>query len=499
MAKTETVYRHLPFDVRVEQALLGYCLIDNLAIEKAAETLAIEDFYDPLHERLFEAMLELTREFSVRVTPLVLHAAMKADPGMMQVGGLAYLTGMAEAAPAGPPVREYARIIADLRVRREFIHAGEDFVNEAYAQPLELPTAKVMARAEAAMQRIHIQHAKILNSNRPRPAGEFAERSIKAIEDRMTTGGHGLISSGFERVDGFIGGYGPGDLVIVCGRPGMGKSALMCASALSAATEGRPVQAFSLEMLGTQWTDRNICDLDFDRRQMGMEKPLYYENFRRARLTPREFERMVLMQQELSAMLHYEVCDEPTLTVEEICAKARAFRSIHQGRGMGLIVVDYLQKVRESDLGRGTSRERHVSHIASSLKNLAKELGWPVMAGSQTNRQSEERQEKDRKPRLSDLRESGQIEAEADIVIGPYRKAYYIGKERPEGGENDPEYMAWVMQYRQWKNRMDLCGLKFRHGSEFEVDIWCDMGASALRDNETTAVTQAQADLKLGL
>lgn len=493
------VYRHLPFDVTVEQALLGACLIDNAHIEIAAETITPGDFYDPLHERMFETMLELKREFEVRVTPLVLHASMKADPGLIQVKGLAYLAGIAEASPSLPSVRDYARIIADLKVRRELIQAGEDFINAAFAQPLELPTAKVLAQAEGALQSIHMRHAAVLHSRRPRPAGEVAHEAAKDVEDRMNGKSGGLISTGFHKLDNALGGYAGSDLIIVAGRPGMGKSAFMGCTSLSVARQGRPVLVFTNEMRAKQWTDRNICDLDFDMRQIGLEAPLHYQRFRRGTLSAREFERMVLAGQRL-AEFDYEVCDDESLTVEDIESRARAWKRKRIGEPQGIVIVDYLQRIRESDLGRGATRAAHVGHMARGLKSLAKELDIPVIAASSNNRDSENRNESDRKPRLKDLRESGDIESEADIVMGPYRKAYYVGKERPEAGESDPEWPVWQSLYRQWKNVMDICIMKHRHGeADIEVRLWADMAASAIRDDEHTAQSQAQADLSLGL
>lgn len=447
---------------------------------------------------MFENMVELTREYGVKVTPLVLHASMKADPAAKEIKLHEYFAGLAEGSPALPNIRDYARIIADLHVRRLLIQAGEDFVNAAYEQPLELPTAKVLAQAETALQRIHADHGAVLHTRRPRAATDVAQDAMRNLEERMSGKEGGMVSSGFRKLDEVIGGYGGGDLVIICGRPGMGKSTLMSCTAVAAALEQRPVLVITNEMRAQQWIERSITYLDYAARD-AMDYPLHYQKFRRASLTNKEFERAVLASQRFHT-LDYEICDDEAMTVEDIASRARAFKRARPGCRQGLIVVDYLQRIRESELGRGTNRATHVGHMARGLKSLGKELDWPVVAASSNNRESEQRNDKDRKPRLSDLRESGDIESEADLVAGPYRKAYYIGKERPEGGESDPEWPAWQVLYRQWKNVVDLCILKNRHGeSDQEVRLFADMGAAVMLDNEVTAVSQAQSDLALGL
>src|SRR5271170_7546604 len=259
----QEAYRHVPYDIDVEQALLGSVLVDNQAIERVSSILKSEHFYDPLHARLYDAMLQSAERGGGVITPLTLHATMKADPGLMEVGGHAYLSSLAQAAPALANVRDYARILHDLFVRRSLIHLGEDIVNTAYEAPHEKPPQAQIEEAEKALYRISETSR---YGEGPIEFSESLRRTVESAERAQARGGRiSGVASGFSDLDSLLGGLQRSDLIIVAGRPGMGKTSLATNMAFHAArayaqdreagvavSKGAPILFFSLEMAAQQ-------------------------------------------------------------------------------------------------------------------------------------------------------------------------------------------------------------------------------------------------------
>src|SRR6201996_7743871 len=263
----QEAYRHVPYDIEVEQALLGAILVDNQALERVGALIKPEHFYDPLHARIFETMSAAVERGAFALTPLTLHAAMKADPGLIEVGGTAYLAGLTSAAPAMPNVRDYARILYDLAVRRTLIRIGEDIVNTAYEAPTEKGPRAQIEEAEKAL------YAVSENSKYGQGPLEFHEalrQTVELAERAQARGGRiSGVTSGFTDIDDLLGGLQPSDLLILAGRPGMGKTALGTNMAFNAAKaylqdletqaefpRGAPVLFFSLEMAAQQLSAR---------------------------------------------------------------------------------------------------------------------------------------------------------------------------------------------------------------------------------------------------
>jgi len=229
----QELHRHVPYDIDVEQALLGAIIVDNRAIERASAQLRTEHFYDPLHQRLFEAMVTGFERGGMVITPLTLHAQLKADPGLIEVGGIAYLANLAAAAPALPNVRDYACILHDLWVRRALIRIGEDIVNTAFEAPLEKPPRAQIEQAEKSLYNIS-ETSKY--GDGPIDFAEALRRAVEQAERAQQRGGRiSGVSSGFADVDSLLGGLQPSDLLILAGRPGMGKTALATNIAFHAA------------------------------------------------------------------------------------------------------------------------------------------------------------------------------------------------------------------------------------------------------------------------
>src|ERR1700761_546569 len=231
----QEAYRHVPYDIEVEQALLGAILVDNQVLERISTLLKAEHFYDPLHARLFETMTQAVERGSFVLTPLTLHAAMKADPGLIEVGGTAYLAGLAQAAPAMPNVRDLARILHDLAVRRSLIRIGEDIVNTAYEAPTEKGPQAQIEEAEKALYAVS-ETSKY--GEGPLDFHEALRQTVASAEAAQKRGGRiSGVTSGFTDIDDILGGLQPSDLLILAGRPGMGKTALGTNMAFHAAKQ----------------------------------------------------------------------------------------------------------------------------------------------------------------------------------------------------------------------------------------------------------------------
>ncbi len=258
----QDVIRQLPYDVDVEQALLGAILIDNYALERVSTVLKPDHFYDPLHQRLFDAIERMWAKGHA-VTPLTLKALMEQDAGLAEVGGQAYLVSLARAAPAIPNVKDYARILADLAMRRELIRIGEDIVNTAFEAPVDFAPANQIDEAEKALYRVA---EKSRFGEGPVGFDVALSQAVHLAEQALARGGHiSGVPSGFTDLDSLLGGLHASDLIIVAGRPGMGKTALATNMAFHAARvwaqdkadqagtkRGAPVLLFSLEMAASQ-------------------------------------------------------------------------------------------------------------------------------------------------------------------------------------------------------------------------------------------------------
>src|SRR5579872_3952576 len=338
-------YRHVPYDIEVEQALLGAILVDNQALERVAALLKAEHFYDPLHARIYETMSLAVERGSFVLTPLTLHAAMKADPGLIEVGGTAYLAGLAQAAPSMPNVRDYARILHDLAVRRSLIRIGEDIVNTAYEAPTEKGPQAQIEEAEKALYAVS-ETSKY--GQGPLEFHEALRLTVESAEKAQARGGRiSGITTGFADIDNLLGGLQPSDLLILAGRPGMGKTALGTNMAFNTAkayvrdmeagaeiSRGAPVLFFSLEMAAQQLSARVLAE----QTEIEMWK------IRNGRFAESEWETFVLTMQKLSNLPLY-IDDTGGISIAQIAARARRLKREKQ---IGMIIIDYLQLVEPS-------------------------------------------------------------------------------------------------------------------------------------------------------
>jgi replicative DNA helicase len=403
-----------PQSLEAEESVLGGILLENTAIDRAIETLSADDFYREAHRKIFRGMIELS-ERGEPTDLITLSEVLRARGELQDVGGLTYLAELAERVPTAANILQYARIVKEKAILRGLIGTATEIATRGYEA-----TEDVDVLLDIAEQRIFA-----ISEGRIRPAfyrmGEVLVETFKTVErlhqqKQMVTG----VATGFDDFDRLTAGLQPAELIIIAGRPGMGKTALALNiaqnAALSAAAHG--VAIFSLEMAKEQLVLRMLCG------QARVDSSKVRAGF----LSERDFERLAIAAQQLGDAPVY-IDDSPGLSALELRAKARRLKRDPNVR-LGLVIVDYLQLMR--GMGATDSREQEISQISRSLKGLAKELGIPVIALSQLNRQVEQRG--DRRPVLADLRESGAIEQDADVVAFVYRdEAYHPENEETRG------------------------------------------------------------------
>lgn len=469
----QEAFRHVPYDIELEQALLGSMLVDNKLIDIVASELDPRHLYDPLHQRLIEMICYLQNEGTV--TPLIVHSIMKADPGLVEVGGHAYLMGLAQAAPALPNVRDYVRIIKELAIRRELIALGEEMVNDAYDSPKDRPAREIADRIANGLIEVGGTQRAVITP------WASALKSLQDIEDMQSGKPVPIIMTGFQSIDDELGGLRGGDFIVVPAHSGMGKSALMAQLSANTALAGIPTLVFSYEMTTQQWIDRIVTGIDF----LTAPKPMWYSKVRNGKINTEEFSRYYEAAIRLQT-IPLVVRDEDDLTMQQVTMIARAFKARFPGK-TGIVLIDYIQIVDPGDT-RGMSREQVVNKIARACKSLAKQLNWPVVAGSQMNENADNRTKEEKRPQAGDVRESKGIKNEADMMLSPWREAYLLENRKPLGAPLDgADWLKWKADMKLVRYRMDLLTLKNRHGRRPDFELYADMGANGIVDAKPVA------------
>ncbi|SFE63162.1 replicative DNA helicase [Alteribacillus iranensis] len=395
--------RKPPQNMEAEQAVIGAVFLEGEALVTASESLTPEDFYRVAHQRIFRVMLEIG-EKGDPVDLVTVTSALQDYNWLEEVGGLSYLTDLANSVPTAANVGYYSKIVQEKSLLRRLIQTATDIVSDGYES--EDDVEEVLDHAERS----------ILEVAHQRSSGAFVSikdvlietyDNIEMLQNRENdiTG----ISSGYVELDRMTAGFQRSDLIIVAARPSMGKTAFALNIAQNAATKsGENVAIFSLEMGASQLVQRMLC----------AEGNIDATKMRTGALEEEDWQKLTLAMGSLSSAGIY-IDDSPGIRVNDIRAKCRRLK---QERGIGMIVIDYLQLIMGSSKS-GESRQQEVSEISRSLKALARELEVPVIALSQLSRGVESRQ--DKRPMMSDLRESGSIEQDADIVSFLYREDYY--------------------------------------------------------------------------
>lgn len=441
--------RTAPHSHEAEQALLGALLHNNLAFERVAEFLKPEHFSDPSHGRIYEAISTLLSRSHV-ADPITLKEYFDRDNALADVGGGQYLAQLAASVVSIINTEDYGRKIYDFYLRRQLIDIGETIVNEAHTYDLDVFATHQIEMAEKKL----FDLATVGDQDRGlQPFSKALKDALLSAEVAYKRDSHVVgITTGFKKMNECLGGFHPSDLIIVAGRPSMGKTALAANFAFNAACaalekkEGAGVAFFSLEMSSEQIANRIL----------GQESGLSSDLIRRGDIGKSDFPRLVEVSNRLNAIPFF-IDDTPALTVPALRTRAR--RLMRQ-EGLGMIVIDYLQLLSGSGKKTAENRVLELSEITRGLKALAKELNVPVIACSQLSRSVEQRD--DKRPQLSDLRESGSIEQDADVVMFVYREEYYLARKKPTG--SDDKVAEWERALKSVANIAEVIIAKQRHG-----------------------------------
>jgi len=461
-----TLARIAPHNHEAEQQLLGAIMLSNRSFERVSEFLRPEHFSDPVHRRVFEACGKLI-ERGQMANPVTLKTYFDSDNALAELGGMEYLAALSNSVVSVINAEEYGRLIFDAHMRRELIGLGEDVVNAAYSPDLEQTALDQVRTAEARLYEL---------ATTGQAEGGFQAFSTvltQAIADAEAAhkrqGKLSGVPTGLADLDGKLGGLHESDLLILAGRPSMGKTALATNIAFNAANayreeidslgrkkavDGAITAFFSLEMSAEQLATRILAE----------QGEIASHKIRQGELSNEEFERLVLASQALTRLPLF-IDDTPALSISAVRTRARRLKRQH---GLGLIVIDYLQLLRGTGTGGTENRVQEVSEITRGLKALAKELSVPVIALSQLSRAVEARE--DKRPQLSDLRESGSIEQDADVVMFVFREQYYL--ERAEPGKRPDEaddkfndrHARWQQRCEEVWNTAEVIVAKQRHG-----------------------------------
>ncbi len=456
------VFRAQPHNLEAEQALLGAILVNNEAIDRVSSFLKPTHFFDALHGRLYEAASKLILG-GKRATPITLKTFFQAAEPVGELTVPQYLGRLAANATTIINAEDYGRTVYDLAIRRQLIGIGETMVNTAFDSPIDAEPAVQIEDAEQKLYEL-AETGKYGSGFEP-----FSSALTDAIDMAANAyrrdGGLSGLATGFSDLDHRMGGLQPSDLIIIAGRPSMGKTALATNIAYHVAktyrrdggsdnaVDGAVVGFFSLEMSSEQLATRIIAEQAY----------IPSERIRRGRIDSDEFDRIVEVSQELQNLPLY-IDQTGGITVAQLAARARRLK---RQRSLGFIVVDYLQLLSGSSRRAAEGRVQEVSEITTGLKALAKELHVPVLALSQLSRQVEQRE--DKRPQLSDLRESGSIEQDADVVLFVFRQEYYLERSQPR--ENTEEHRQWQEEMNAVTGKAEVIIGKQRHGPTGTVQL----------------------------
>lgn len=470
-------FEKLPHNIEAEQALLGAILVNNDAMDNLPPYFEAQCFYEPLHEDIFTVIARKI-EAGELASPVTLDAQFKAlcKTYSMENDGYHALLAASATTVIGAP--EYARTIYQLAVRRDLILEAQDIVKNAQEFPVQFEISELID--DVVLKLVERQNELHRNHRTKHLMHELAADLLNPDADLGKT-----VLTGIGKLDNKTGGLKSGEFYLLGGRPGMGKSALGIAIALNAAREGHGVLYYSGEMTGRALTERAATDLAYD-----IDDPIPYEKFRKkGEFTPEQFQRIKTgLEKVHNAPLIIETM--PSATPQQIAAACRTVKGYFEksGRSLDLLVVDHLHKMAGN---RGMNLFEKTSYLSNQLAHLAKRFEIPVLCLIQLNRETERRD--DKRPGLSDLRLSGELEQDADAVFMCYRPAYYLqtpAKDNAAEADRRAEFEAE-------QHIMEIIVAKQRAGSTGTVKLWCDIKCNAIRSDAPVSKLASQEGLEL--
>ena len=459
-SNTSTSLKELPHNIEAEQGILGAILLNNEIFYDISDTMAIDHFYEPIHRTIFDQISIMLSKGQI-ATPITLKSYFEGEKSLEEIGGANYLVRLADSAVSLDYAKNYAQIIYDLSVRRGLYELGGKVQHDAMDINLEIKPETLIEEAEKDLYQISEKGIAQNNIHSFRSSVEEAiELAKKAYEKDSSVVG---ISSNFTDIDNKLGGFHPSDLIIIAGRPSMGKTSLATNIGFNIAKNAHDendgnnsVLFFSLEMSSEQLA----------RRILSEQARISSNDIRRGNLSENDLDNLVSVSKNVLEIPLY-IDDTPAINIGTLASRARRLKRKH---GLGIIVIDYLQLLRPSKSSRNESRVLEISEITQGLKALAKELNIPIIALSQLSRQVEQRE--DKKPQLSDLRESGSIEQDSDVVMFIFREEYYLEKNAPSPGT--AEFIEWQQKMDEVHGQADLLIMKQRHGPTGNIKLSFD-------------------------
>jgi replicative DNA helicase len=452
-------FRSELFNIEAEQAVLGTIILNNEYLNRVIEFLRVEDFYEPAHQKIYNQIIHNVEKVNVVANQVTLKQFFESDPSTKAQGGALYLATLLGAASVIIDIADYGRIIHDMALKRQLVMIGEDVVNNTYKTDEKLSAEELIEDAESKLFSL-AEHGNAKSDFR-NISVSLKETLDKAVIAKQRDSHISGVSTGLNDLDKILGGMQQSDLIILAARPSMGKTSLAVNIAVNACkflNKGKEekdktaVGIFSLEMSADQLASR-ILSIDCS---------INTSQFRTGKINETEWEVVAARSAEISKLPLF-IDDTPALSIAAIRTRARRLIRKHN---LGLLVIDYLQLLRGTSKRSGESRVQEVSEITQGLKAIAKEFNIPVLALSQLSRAVESRE--DKRPQLSDLRESGSIEQDADVVAFIYRPIYYIQRENPPTDEAGLQRIKAKYGLVDYENRM---GKKYNTWEELDRGV----------------------------
>ena len=459
----------LPNNIEAEQSVIGSILVSNDILDDVSPIINYTKFYDPIHQKIFLAIENLISK-GMLANPITLKNYFENDKNLIELEGHEYLVKITKFSTSLRQAIEYAKIIYDMHVRRELIKISETTIDNASNKNIDLPGEKIIEESEKLLfdlaERGSFSKSFVKFDTALNQTIEMASRAFKSTEGIVG------VPTGLTDLDDRLGGLHNQDLVIIGGRPSMGKTALATNIAFHAAKNIQDkglkssVAFFSLEMSSEQLSTRILSE----------QSRIKSNDIRRGKISEEQFDKFIETSKNISELPLY-IDETPAISIAAISNRARRIKRLF---GCELVVVDYIQLMRATNI-RNDGRVQEISEITQGLKAIAKELNVPVLAVSQLSRAVEQRD--DKKPQLSDLRESGSIEQDADVVMFVYREAYYL--ERKEPRPATVEHAEWQAKMNEISNLADIMIGKQRHGPTGNIKVEFESMFTKFRDIQT--------------
>ena len=462
--------RELPNNIEAEQSVIGSILVSNDIFDDVSPIINYSKFYDPIHQKIFLAIENLISK-GMLANPITLKNYFENDKNLIELEGHEYLVKITKFSTSLRQAIEYAKIIYDMYVRRELIKISETTIDNASNKNIDLPGEKIIEDSEKLLfdlaERGSFSKSFIKFDTALNQTIEMASKAFKSDEGIVG------VPTGLTDLDDRLGGLHNQDLVIIAGRPSMGKTALATNIAFHAAKNIQnkglksTVAFFSLEMSSEQLSTRILSE----------QSRIKSNDIRRGKISEEQFDKFIETSKNISELPLY-IDETPAISIAALSNRARRIKRLF---GCELVVVDYIQLMRATNIRRNDGRVQEISEITQGLKAIAKELNVPVLALSQLSRAVEQRD--DKKPQLSDLRESGSIEQDADVVMFVYREAYYLERKEPQPATI--EHAEWQTKMNEISIFADIMIGKQRHGPTGNIKVEFESMFTKFRDIQT--------------